>query len=109
VTTTYKTLGQLDPLAATLTDLYTVPGATSAIVEGITIANRSGAATSFRLAVSVGGGAIANKDYVAYDVPIPGNTVVNLNGVITMAAGDKLRAYATLATLSFNAFGAELS
>jgi hypothetical protein len=43
VTTTYKTLGQLDPLAATLT------------------------------------------------------------------AGDKLRAYATLGTLSFNAFGAELS
>jgi hypothetical protein len=104
---TYKSLGQLDPSAATLTDLYTVPGSTSAIVSTITATNRSGTPTSIRLAHSVGGGAVANKDYFAYDMPILANQTITLTLGIAMATTDKLRAYATLATVSFNAWGVE--
>lgn len=106
---TYKTLGQTDPTATTLTDIYTVPSVTSAIVEGIIICNRSATPTTVRVAVSVGGGAIANKDYVIFDMALAGNQTITFNGVITMATTDKLRVYATLATVSFNAFGVEIT
>lgn len=104
---TYKVLGQSDPLAATLTDVYTVPGATSAIVSSITVANRSATATSFRVAVRLAGAAIANQHYVAYDVPINGNQTITLTLGITLATTDVVSVYATLATLSFNVFGVE--
>lgn len=106
---TYKTLGQSAPAATTLTDAYTVPGATSAIVEGITVCNRDATATTVRIAVSVGGGAIANKDYIFYDVPVPANTTVDLNGVITLAATDKVRVYSASGLVSFNLFGVEIT
>lgn len=106
---TYKSLGQSAPAAGALTALYTVPGATTAIIEGVTICNRSSVATSFRLALSVGGGAIADKDYLFYDAVINGNETVNYNGVLTAAAADILRCYAQDATLSFNANGVEIT
>jgi hypothetical protein len=106
---TYKTLGQSAPAATTLTDAYTVPAATSAIVEGITICNRDAGQALVRVAVSVGGGAIATKDYVAFDMPVPGNTTVILNGVATLAATDKLRVYSSTGLVSFNAFGVEVT
>lgn len=109
MTLTYKTLGQSNPLAGILTDLYIVPAATEAIVEGVTVCNRSAASTTFRLAVSVGGGAVALGDYLFYDAEIDGNCTVDVNAVATLGAGDKLRCYATDASLSFNAFGVEVS
>lgn len=104
---TYKTLAQTNPLAATLTDSYTVPAATSTIVSSITIANRSATPTSFRISVAIAGAADANQQYIAYDVPIGGNESIALTLGITLAATDKIRVYATLATLSFNIFGVE--
>jgi hypothetical protein len=62
-----------------------------------------------RLSVSVAGGATANKDYVMYDVTIPGNTTVDYNGVITLAATDKVRVYSASGLVSFNAFGVEIT
>lgn len=106
---TYKTLGQQAPAATTLTDLYTAPAATSAIVEGVTICNRDPAQTTVRVAVSVAGGAIANKDYICYDMPVPGNTTVILNAVATLATTDKLRCYSASGLVSFSAFGVEVT
>jgi hypothetical protein len=103
---TYKVLGQSNPLAATLTDVYTVPAATSAIVSTIVIANR-GAATSFRIAVRPAGAAIANQHYIAFDVAIGANETIALTIGITLATTDVVSVYATLATLSFNVYGVE--
>lgn len=104
---TYKVLGQSNPAATTLTDIYTVPAATSVIVSTITVANRSAVATSFRISVAIAGAADANQQYIAYDVPINGNETISLTIGVTLAATDKVRVYATLATLSFNIFGVE--
>ena len=104
---TYKTLAQSNPLAATLTDAYTVPGATSAVVSTITVANRSATGTAFRISVAIAAAADANEQYIAYDVAIGGNETISLTLGITLAATDKVRVYATLATLSFNIFGVE--
>lgn len=104
---TYKVLGQANPLAATLTSLYAVPGVTQAIVSTVTVANRSNVATSFRLSVAIAAAADANQQYIAYDVPIGGNEAIALTLGIALQASDVIRCYATLATLSFNAFGVE--
>ncbi len=103
---TYKTLAQVNPSATTLTDAYTCPGATSAVISTIVVANRS-TATSFRISVAVAGAADDNKQYIAYDVAIAANETQTFTLGITLAATDKVRVYATLATLSFNVFGVE--
>lgn len=106
---TYKTLSQTAPGAATLTDSYTVPGATSAIVSSILVCNRSAVATSFRVSVAVAGAADATKQYLYYDVALPGNDTFLATLGLTLAATDVVRVYATLATVTFNIFGSELT
>ena len=104
-----KVLAQLNPLAATLTTLYTVPAATSAVVSSIVVANRSATATSFRLSIAVAGAADNNIQYLYYDVPIDGNDTFVATIGATLATTDVIRAYATLATCSFNVFGIEIT
>lgn len=104
-----KVLAQSNPLAATLTDAYTVPGATQTVVSSIWVANRSATATSYRISVAINGAADNNVQYLAYDVQILGNESVMAVGGITIDAADVIRVYATLATLTFSIFGSELT
>ena len=73
MTVTIKTLGQAAPLATTETTLYTVPAVTTAVCSSLICCNRGATSTTFRVSVSVGGGATANKDYIYYDLAIPAN------------------------------------
>jgi hypothetical protein len=109
VTTTLKTLGQAAPSAAAETDLYTVPSSTQALVSSIIVANRSATPTTFRLSISVNGGATATKDYLAFDTPVGANDIVGLTIGATLDAADVIRCYNTLATVSFNLFGEEIT
>lgn len=107
--TELKVLGQSNPSAATLTDLYTVPAATQAVSSSIVVCNRSSVATSFRIAVRPAGASISNEHYLYYDVAISGNTTFTATIGMTLTATDVVSVYATLATLSFNQFGQENS
>lgn len=104
-----KVLGQVSPLAATLTDLYTVPAGTSGIMSSVVVTNRSTTATSFRIAIAVAGAPDDVKQYIHYDIPIGGNdTFLWATDIgVGLGPGDVVRVYAALATLSFAAFGAE--
>lgn len=102
----YKIQAQVNPLAATLTDAYTVPVGKMAIVN-LTVTNRANAATAFRISLAVGGAADNLKQYIDYDTAINANTPIERKG-ISLAAGDVIRVYATLATLSFNLTGVEM-
>lgn len=104
-----KVLGQSNPVAATLTDLYTVPAATSVVGSSIVVCNRSATPTTFRISISIAGVADDNKQYLYYDVPILGNDTFIATIGITLAATDVVRVYAVLATLSFNLFGVEVT
>jgi ribosomal protein S2 len=106
---TFKVLAQSNPSAATLTDIYTVPGSTSTVVSTIVVCNRSAVATSFRISIQVANAADDNKQYLYYDVIIPGNDTFTLTLGITLATTDVIAVYATLATLSFNIFGSEIT
>lgn len=105
----YKILGQEAPLATTNTDVYTVPSATKAVVSTIVVANHALTSGSFRLAVVKNGESIAQKHYLAYDVPIGASDSTTLTLGVTMGAGDVLTAYCSSADMSVNVFGSEIS
>jgi len=109
--TSYKPLGQLDLTTASLTTLYTCPSSTETVISTVILANRSSSADTFRLAVRPDGEAIADKHYVAYDVPVAANDSTTLTLGITLEATDVLSVAAggTASTMSANAFGAEVT
>lgn len=106
---TYKVLGQSNPSANTLTTLYTVPAATSTVVSTVAVCNQSETATTFRLAIRIGGEALSVKQYINYDTPLPGNDTITLTIGMTLAAGDVISVYAGAGAVSFNAFGSEVA
>ena len=103
---TAKVLGQLDNAVATEETLYTVPGATSATVSTLIVCNR-GAATTFRVAIDVGGSGVADKDYLYYDVPIAVNDTFAATIGITLAATDLVRVESASGDTSMSLFGIE--
>jgi glucose-6-phosphate dehydrogenase assembly protein OpcA len=107
--TAYKVLGQSNPAATTATTLYTVPASTSAVVSTIVIANQAASSATFRLSVRPAGGAQTAAMYLAYDVTVGASDSTALTLGITMATTDVLTVYASSATVSFTAFGSEIS
>src|SRR5688572_1239656 len=103
-----KLLAQSAPAATTLTTLYTVPSCTYTTVHTLTVCNRSGVATTFRISCAPKGAADAVAHYLYYDYAIAGNATVLLNELgLKLIDADQLRVYAGAATLSFSAFGTE--
>jgi hypothetical protein len=100
----YKTLGQANPAATTLTTLYTA--ATAAGVSSIVICNQ-GVAGTFRISIAVAAAADATKQYLYYDIPIDANDTFVATIGATLAATDLIRCYASHANMSFNVFGLE--
>lgn len=107
--TTYKVLGQSAPGAATETDVYTVPAATTAVLSTVVVANRSASAVTYRIAVRPDGVTLANQHYIAYDVNVGASDSTTITLGITMDAGDVLTVYASTGDLSFNVFGSEIA
>jgi glucose-6-phosphate dehydrogenase assembly protein OpcA len=107
--TVYKVLGQSNPAATTATALYTVPSATSTVVSTITVCNQAATSSSFRIAVRPAGATLAAQHYVAYDIAIAANDTTCLTLGITLATTDVVTIYAAAGTMSFAAFGSEIS
>lgn len=106
---TYKVLAQTRPNAATLTDSYTVPGGTSAVVSSIAICNTAATQTTARVSIAVGGAGDGLSQYIYYDLNIPGKATFIATIGVTLAATDVIRVYATLATLTFTILGSEIT
>jgi glucose-6-phosphate dehydrogenase assembly protein OpcA len=107
--TTYKVLGQSIPSATTATTLYTVPSSTSTVISTITVCNQAASAGSYRIAVRPAGATLATSHYVAYDVAIAANDTTALTLGLTLATTDVVTVYASSASMSFAAFGSEIS
>jgi glucose-6-phosphate dehydrogenase assembly protein OpcA len=107
--TTYKVLAQSNPSATTATTLYTVPSSTSTVLSTITVCNQAASAASFRIAVRPAGATLAAVHYVAYDVALAANDTTALTLGLTLATTDVITVYASSATLSFHAYGSEIS
>jgi hypothetical protein len=107
--TIYKVLGQSNPSATTATTLYTVPSATNTVVSTISVANLTGTAATYRLAVRPAGATLANQHYLAYDVTVAASDTTVMTLGITLAATDVITIFASTANLAFSAFGSEIS
>ena len=107
--TAYKVLGQSNPSATTATTLYTVPSSTSTVVSSIVIGNLGAAAATFRIAVRPAGETLANKHYIVYDATLAATDSLSLTLGVTLATTDVITVYASTATMSFQAFGSEIS
>lgn len=106
-------LAQLTPSATTETTFYTCPALATDGARGawIKVVNRS-TATSFRVRIRKNGEADDNKQWVAYDEPIPasGTAGAQNTGVVVIGgldAGDIIEVYAGSANLTFTLHGEE--
>jgi hypothetical protein len=107
--TVYKVLGQSATSATTLTNLYTVPAGTSAVISTLVVANRAATSATYRIAIRPAGATLANEHYIAYDVTVAGADSTTLTLGITLAATDVVTIYASTANLSFSVFGSEIT
>lgn len=108
--TVRKTLGQSKPAAATDATLYTVPGATDAVVSTIVVAETAGAGTTFRICSDAAGGtSTAVGKALAWDVAIPANSIVTLTLGITLAAASTLLCRSLSGSCTFTGYGQENS
>lgn len=108
--TTYKVLGQSQGTAAvtTYSDLYTVPSATSSIVSTISVCNTASADATVRVAVASTSTPSASE-FVIYGATVAGNDTLTLTLGITMEASKKIVISSSANTVSFSAFGSEIS
>lgn len=98
-------LVQLAPGATTETDLYKVISGDHARLDELVVCNRSAVQVSFRVSISVGGGATQTKDYIYYDLSLSMNDTFANEMKLTLNSGDVIRVYASSADLTFTLFG----
>lgn len=98
-------LGQAAPAATTLTDIYTCPTDTVAVMRVI-ITNRGNNKAEFRVAVSPDGDAIEDKHFIAFDKLMEGKDTGSTIGFI-INEDDVVRVFAENADFSFTATGEE--
>lgn len=107
--TTYKVLGQVEPLATTDTTLYTVPSATQAVCSTLSVCNKAASAGTFRVRIKIAGAADDDKQFVCYDAPIAAKDTLLLTFGATLGAADVVVVYASSADISFQLFGSEIA
>jgi hypothetical protein len=107
----YKVLGQQAPAATTATVLYTVPATTQTVISTISICNRSVSDSTFRIIIQKAAEqtSILSKQYFAYDTKVFKNDTTSITVGITLAAGDRIQVYGLIESLTFQAFGSEMS
>lgn len=112
----YKVLGQAVPASTTaagassnLTTLYTSGTSLGAVVSSVVICNQSTNAQTYRVSVRVAGAGDTPKQYLAYDVVLGSNATDTLTLGLTLANTDVISIAASSTSVSFSAFGSELS
>ena len=106
---TYKVLAQSAPSATTNTDAYTVGSGKQVVISTITVCNRGGLATAYRIAIRPDAATLASEHYIAYDTTVLANDSIALTLGVTADASDVVTVYASSANLSFNFFGSEIA
>jgi hypothetical protein len=106
----YKILGQSAPADTSNADLYTVPSATETIISTLAIANTTANSANARIFIRNDAAAAATSNAIVYDVPVDGNSVINITAGITLNASDVISVRSSIANaLTFHAFGSEIT
>jgi len=108
--TTYKRLAAASTAAAGVTTVQTLYTTTvsTVVVSTIAICNQSATAQTYRLCVSTTT-AFVDAGYLAFNSTVPANDTIFITSGITLSSGEKLLCSSSATTVSFSAFGAEIS
>jgi hypothetical protein len=108
--TTYKVLGQASPANTNNADLYTVGAGKQAVVSTLQVANVNTEEALIRVFVRIAGAAAAASNAVAWDVSVPGNSVLALTTGMTLGATDVITVRSSVANaLTISLFGSEIA
>jgi hypothetical protein len=110
----YKILGQVDTATLGATTEGTLYTSTSVetIVSSLIITNQAGSSATYRIAVQPSADAGSNataKHWIVYGATVAASDSVILTVGLTLAAGDRIRVYGSTATMSFSAYGSQIS
>ena len=108
----FKRLGAINPTANTQTNVYVVPAATEAVVSTVTICNQSASNASFSLIMmpaSVFASPAGAAHFLIRGATVPAADSIILTIGLTANAGSVLVANTSNASISFAAFGSEIS
>ena len=105
---TYEILGQISPTANTLTNVYST-GSSSAIVGTITIHNFSDSNASYSLVVRPTATTLNTQHFIIRGGVLPARELITITGAVTMNANTILAANTWSGSVSFNAYGVEIS
>jgi hypothetical protein len=110
---TYKILGQVNPSANTQGNVYVVPAATSAVINSVQIANQSATNSSYSLMVfpsaEFSTPASNGKYFIIRGSTIPASDAATLTLSLSLPAGSIISANTNSASISFQAFGVEIT
>ena len=106
---TYEILGQLAPSANTLTNVFVTGASSSAIVGTITLHNFSDANASYSLVVRPINETLATKHFIIRGGILPAREMISITGAVTMNANAILAANTSGGSVSFNAYGVEIT
>lgn len=108
----FKRLGAINPTANTQTNVYVVPAATEAVISTITICNQSVANVSYSLMLmnaSEYAAAAPTATFLVRGATVPAADSIILTIGITANAGAILAANTNNTSVSFSAFGSEIT
>jgi len=110
---TYKILGQVNPSANTQSNVYVVPAATSSVINSVQIANQSASNASYSLIVmpsaNFANPASNGMYFIIRGSTIPASDAATLTLSLSLPAGAVLAANTNSASISFQAFGVEIT
>jgi hypothetical protein len=106
----HKVLGQVNPLSATYTTLYTVPTIpiTQTVCSTLAICN-IGTTTTYSIAVRPLGVALSAQHFIVYNSFVNQYDTAFLTLGLSLSASDAVTIYAGTTGLSFSLFGVEIT
>lgn len=107
--TTYKILGQVSPTANTLSNVYVVPAATEGIVNSIIISNQTASNASFSIVVRPIDQSLDSKHFIVRGCVVPASDTMTMTLSLTLPANTILAANTNSSSISFGAYGVEIS
>jgi hypothetical protein len=105
----YRVLGQSNPVANTLTDIYTVSSFKETVISTIAICNQANIASRFSIAIRPAGANIESKHYITFRTALPALDTITLTWGITMGNTDVVTANVESSNVSISVFGSEIS
>jgi len=109
---TYKRLGAINPSANTQTNVYVVPAATEAVISTITVCNQTSTNASYSLILmpsSIFASPAGAAHFLVRGATVPAADSIILTIGLTANAGSVLAANTSDGSISFAAFGSEIS